>query len=239
LRPKGEENLTIHIDFFFFMQNYPSGMKNKRLFSIGATSLLILTACGGASGIETLATPSDLGIDAKVDSEKFFFASDEKVFPSSDCNSDLFKLLSDAKDFKQTNLVFTTGKGTDLHQQVFTFDSEENATQVLDRTKDLVSSECSEKNSLFSEYVFEPTPTSGFGDGVSGITWTNSGSQQVALSCDGPDPLYFESQIWVIQRGNQVLVTSVSETTCGDNALPLGEEKRTEVGEKAINFALQ
>ena len=214
-------------------------MNNRKLFSLGAVSLLILTACGGSAGIKNLATPSSIGMDATVDTESFFFGSDEKVFPSSECNSTIFRLLSDASEFKQTNLLITKGKSSDLHQQALTFESEEKAVEVLDLVKSSVSSNCDESNYLYKESIFAPTPTSGFGEGISGITWTNSGSQATALSCDGPNALYFESQVWVIQKSSEILITSVAETTCGDDDLALGEAKRTEIGEKAIRFALQ
>lgn len=214
-------------------------MNNKKYLSVAVSSLLLLSACGGSSAIQNLVTPDDIGVPSKIDTAKFFFASDEKVFPSSECNSELFKLLSDASDFKQTHLVIEAGKSTNVHQQVLSFGSDSEAKEVLDAVKNLVSGECNEKNSLFSEFIYEPIPTSGFGDGVTGLTWINSGSQSVALSCEGPNALYFESQKWVVVKANQVLITSVSELTCGDDDLPLGEEERAVIGEKAIKVALQ
>jgi hypothetical protein len=213
-------------------------MRKKVTFLLAISLLVSLTACGGAQKIEMLTTPDVVGNDSEIDSEKFFFGSDEKVFPSSSCDSQLFRLLSNAKDFKQVNIKIKKGKLSDVQQQLFNFAANSDAEKVLSLAKDLAAGDCNEKNSLFTEYVFSPSPVIGLGDGVSGLTWTNSGSQTLAFSCSATDVFYFEAQLWMIQKGNQILITKVSEVTCGDDELPLGEDERTRIGEESIKLAL-
>jgi hypothetical protein len=215
-------------------------MKKYGFLSLAFVSLLALSACGGAATIKNLATPSSIGMDATTNSTEFFFGSDQKVFPSTDCNSQIFRLLSDSTSYTQTHLEIDLGRGADVHQQIFDFKSESEANAVLALVKDSATEECNVSNALYSEYVYSPKPSNDLGDGTSGFTWMNSGSQGRALTCAGSNALYYESQLWVIVKGAQVLITSVSDSTCGDDDLPLGgAAKRINVGELAIKFALK